>query len=220
MDPKFWLDRWRQNQIGFHQAQYNARLVRHWPALKLPASARVFVPLCGKSLDMRWLRQQGHSVVGIELAHVAIEAFFADAEEPYELEAVGANLQLYSGDDIRIFCGDVFELTARELAGVSAVFDRGALVALPPDLRRRFVDHLLRILPVNTEILLLTLEYDQNLVAGPPHAVHPDEVHALYAERCRIERLETQTTDQVPPHFLAQGVKLVGESAYRIRKEG
>ncbi|NJN52315.1 MAG: thiopurine S-methyltransferase [Gammaproteobacteria bacterium] len=219
MDTKFWLERWRQNQIGFHQPQFNKRLIRHWPALQLDAHDRVFVPLCGKSLDMRWLRQQGHSVVGVELSPMAVEAFFAEGDESYEVEKLGA-LRLYHSDDIRIYCGDVFELTARELAGVSAVFDRGALVALPPDPRRRFVDHLLRILPIDAQILLLTVEYDQNLVAGPPHAVHPDEVHALYAERCRIERLETQISDEAPPHFQAQGVRRVGESAYRIIKEG
>lgn len=218
MDAKFWLERWRQNQIGFHQAEFNSRLVEHWPALELESDARVFVPLCGKTLDMHWLRQQGHSVVGVELAPMAIEAFFAEADEPYEIEAVG-RLRLYQAEGIRIYCGDVFELTARELAGVGAVFDRGALVALQPDPRRRFVDHLLRVLPVGTQTLLLTVEYDQNLVAGPPHSVHPDEVHALYAERCRIERLETRVSEQVPPHFQAHGIKRVGESAYRIIKE-
>jgi thiopurine S-methyltransferase len=218
MDTKFWLDRWRQNQIGFHQAEYNPRLLRHWPSLKLDAAASVFVPLCGKSLDMRWLQAQGHSVIGVELAAMAVEAFFGDGGQEYSVEDAGA-LRVYRSDGFRIYCGDVFELTARELAGVDAVYDRGALVALPPDARRRFVDHLLRILPLRTQILLLTVEYDQNLVAGPPHAVHPDEVQALYGERCQIEALESHTSEQVPPHFLAQGVKRVGEAAYRILKE-
>ncbi len=28
MQKEFWLERWRTNQIGFHQADYNARLRR------------------------------------------------------------------------------------------------------------------------------------------------------------------------------------------------
>ncbi len=218
MDAKFWLERWRLNQIGFHQTEHNPALKRHWSQLGIPAGARVFVPMCGKSLDMRWLAEGGASVVGVELAPLAVQAYFAEAGEPYEIEQIG-DFRCYLGRSATIYCGDVFDLTARELAGVAAVFDRGALVALPVDPRRRYVDHLLRILPVGTVILLLTVEYDQNLVAGPPHAVHPDEVHALYAERCRIERLSTEISNQVPPHFESHGVRRVAETAYRIVKE-
>lgn len=218
MDAKFWLERWRLNQIGFHQTVHNPALKRHWAQLDISLDARVFVPMCGKSLDMRWLAERGHSVVGVELASMAIEAYFAEAGEPYDLENIG-DFRRYLADSATIYCGDVFDLTARELAGVSAVFDRGALVALPMDPRRRYVDHLLRILPVGAEILLLTVEYDQNLVAGPPYAVHPEEVHALYAERCRVERLATEISRQVPPHFESQGVRNLAETAFRIVKE-
>ena len=218
MERGFWLDRWRKNLIGFHQGDYNPLLVSHWAALEVPVEARVFVPLCGKTLDMRWLSSQGHDVSGIELSSIAAQAFFEEAGEAYELSRHGA-FQRYAGDRIEIFCGDFFELTAAELKNTGGVYDRGALVAMSTDNRSRYVDHLLRVIPEGARILLITLEYDQKLVSGPPFSVHPDEVGRLYGERCRITQLSSRVTEQVPPHFQEQGVTSTGESIYLIRKE-
>lgn len=217
MDREFWLERWRLNQIGFHQADYNARLQRFWPSLALPSDSQVFVPMCGKTRDMLWLAGVGHSVVGVELAPVAVEAFFADAALPYTTHAHGA-LTLYASERIRIFCGDLFALTAQDLARTAGVFDRGALVALPAPLRARYVEHMLDVLPVGTAILLLTIEYEQAQVTGPPFAVLPEEVAARYGARCSIDCLETAEVSAVPPHFAQAGVESARESSYHIVK--
>ena len=215
MERDFWLERWRLNQIGFHQADYNARLRMHWPALNVPAGARVFVPLCGKSRDMWWLAGQGHAVIGAELATAAVEAFFAEAAAPYECRQVG-QFVVYEGRNVRILCGDVFDSSAAHVAGVRGVFDRGALVALPAPMRRRYVAHLLDILPVGAATLLLTVEYDQRLADGPPFAVHGDEVDSLYGGRCTVDVLD-RTPAEMPPRFDAVGTR--GESTYRIVKK-
>jgi thiopurine S-methyltransferase len=217
VDKEFWLERWRLNQIGFHQADYNARLQRFWPRLMLPAASQVFVPMCGKTRDMLWLARLGHSIVAVELAPVAVEAFFADAGIPYTTRPHGA-LNLYESERIRIFCGDVFALAAQDLAGTAGVFDRGALVALPPPLRSRYVEHVLDVLPAGTATLLLTIEYEQARVSGPPFAVLPDEVAARYGARCSIDCLETAEVSVVPPHFAQAGVESARESSYRIVK--
>jgi len=214
MEREFWLERWRLNQIGFHQADYNARLRAHWSSLNVPPGARVFVPLCGKSRDMWWLTAQGYSVIGTELAPAAVAAFFAEASAPYECRQAG-KFVVHEGADVRILCGDVFDLSAADLAGVCGVFDRGALVALPPPMRRRYVALVLEVLPVGAATLLLTVEYDQSRAAGPPFAVHGDEVDALYGARCAIDLLE-RTPAEMPPRFDAVGAR--GESTYRIVK--
>ena len=214
MEREFWIERWRLNQIGFHQADYNERLLRHWAALNVPAGARVFVPLCGKSRDMWWLTARGHSVVGVELVPAAAEAFFAEASAPYERRQAGAFVA-YEGMNVRILCGDVFDVSADHLAGVRGAFDRGALVALPPPMRRRYVAHVLDILPIGAATLLLTVEYDQRRADGPPFAVHGDEVEALYGARCAIDLLD-RTPAEMPPRFDAVGAR--GESTYRIVK--
>jgi thiopurine S-methyltransferase len=217
MDRKYWIERWIQNQIGFHQPEYNAWLVKYWPELGLTPGADVFLPMCGKSLDLRWLAEQGFGVVGVDFSRIAIESFFAEASEPYELMG-GPNLPCYCGDRTRIYCGDFFELTAKEVAGTAAVFDRAALVALPFTMRRRYADHLLRIIPEGASVLLVTTEYDQNLVAGPPFAVHDDEIEALYGERCHITPLDSGTTEALPPHFQAQGVQSIAERVFLLQK--
>jgi thiopurine S-methyltransferase len=218
MDKEFWLERWRTNQIGFHQTDFNARLTRYWPSLGVRRGACVFVPLCGKTRDMLWLAQQGHAVLGIELSTTAIEAFFAEAGAPYECRQRGV-FGCYEAGRIGILNGDFFQLAPLDLSDVAAVFDRASLVALPPDVRRRYAEHLLTILPLGAQMLLLTIEYDQAGASGPPFAVHPDEVAALFGARCEVELLERTPAQQMPPRFQAQGISEASESTYRIVKD-
>ncbi len=217
MERRFWLERWARNQIGFHQDRYNPSLVDHWPSLSVPDSAPVFVPLCGKSKDMQWLAARGHPVLGIELSELAVDAYFEEAGEQVTVRQVDA-LARHEGSSATIYQGDFFDLTAPHLAGVRACFDRGALVALPKPMRRRYSDHLLRVLDDGVQILLLTIEYDQALVAGPPHSVPESEVLELYGTRCDVDQLSRNSTDSVPPHFQQQGVRRVTETAYRLTK--
>ncbi len=218
MELKFWRDRWRRNQIGFHQAEFNPWLVKYWERLGLPDACGVFVPMCGKSQDMRWLVRRGHLVWGIELLEGAIEAYFEEAGEQYERIVSGTRVS-YQGSNTVILCGDFFQLTAADLVGTSAVFDRAALVALPANMRARYIDHMLRVIPDHTRMLLVTLEYDQNLVAGPPFSVMPEEVTVHYEKRCSIELLESKATDLLPAKFAAQGVERAVEAVYQIVKE-
>jgi len=217
MEREFWLQRWERSEIGFHLPDVNPRLQEFWPALGVPADKAVFVPLCGKSLDLHWLAARGHRVFGVELADAAVQAFFAEAGLGSRVER-SARLPCHRAGDIGIYCGDVMELTALELRGVGAVFDRAALVALPPRMRAHYADHVLRIVPDGTQILLVTLEYDQSRVSGPPHAVLEDEVDALYGARCSVERLVRKPVTVVPPAFAAAGVQEAAEAVYRIVK--
>ena len=217
MRAKFWLERWQKNEIGFHQAEHNKLLLDFWPRLGLDPGDPVFVPLCGKSLDMRWLEAAGHPVVGVELARIAVETFFAEGgEEPNR--SVVDRFGCYAGCGTTIYQGDFFDLTAPLLEGVKGIFDRGALVALPPDMRFRYVDHLLRIVPDGVKLMLLTFEYDQEVLPGPPHAVMPEEIEDLYGQRCSVELLESIVTSGLPPRFAASGVRQAVESVYVITK--
>ena len=219
MEHKFWLDRWEAQEIGFHQAESNPWLMRHWASLGVRESSSVFVPLCGKSLDMRWIEQRGHPVVGVELSGIAIDAYFFEGGETVAPETQGA-LVRYRGRGTTIYGGDFFELTAAELRGAEGVFDRGALVALPPEMRGRYADHLLRVVPDGSHILLVVLEYDQAIVSGPPFAVLRAEVESLYGERCSIERLDEATVERLPPHMIARGLTTAVEAAYHLVKRG
>tara|TARA_Y100001933_G_scaffold226751_1_gene240967 strand:+ start:7620 stop:8279 length:660 start_codon:yes stop_codon:yes gene_type:complete len=217
VEREFWLDRWQNQEIGFHQPAVNPWLQKCWPEFDLPAGSGVFVPLCGKSLDLGWLASQGHEVYGVELAETAVRAYFEEAEQPCRVERM-PHLQRFVGGPVTLYCGDFMDLTVLHLPRVQAVYDRAALVALPPRMRAHYADHLLRIVPDGCRILLLTLEYDQKRVPGPPHAVLEDEVRALFGERCEIESCCRAPARALPPKFAEAGVDEAVEAVYRMVK--
>lgn len=220
MEREFWLERWTRQEIGFHQQEINPWLIRHWETLALPAGSAVFVPLCGKSLDMRWLESRGHSVIGVELAETAVRGFYEAGKEACLSERQRRLVRHRNpAGTITLYCGDVMELTGLELRGVTGVFDRAALIALPPLQRAHYADHVLRVIPDGAQILLVTLEYPQDRIDGPPHSVPEAEVRALYGGRCRIERLGDERACAVPPRFAEAGVDSAVEVAYRLIKE-
>ena len=203
MEPQFWHDRWERREIGFHMAKPHVALERHWNSLALPPDARVFVPLAGKSLDLIWLARHQHAVVGIELSQLAVREFFEEHPEA-------------RGIDLR--CGDLFELTPTTLGAIDAIFDRASLVALPPAMRADYAAQLTRLSPPGTQTLLVTMEYDQRQMRGPPHAVMPDEVHALYGATHEITVLDELTALEDFPRMSARGVTHLAERVYRLRR--
>jgi thiopurine S-methyltransferase len=187
MEHQFWLERWEQNQIGFHQAEINRYLSEHWQQLGLPDGAPVFVPLCGKSLDMLWLREQGHAVLGIELSEKAVSAFFEENSIPAEVHREGS-FSTYIGEGLRLLSGDFFALKPGDLEGIHAVYDRAALIALPPEMRQHYAQHMAELLPAGAHILLVTMEYPEGTLEGPPFSVEEEEVHTLFGDLFTVER--------------------------------
>lgn len=181
MDPEFWQRRWADNQIGFHESQVNPLLVAHFTVLESPPGARIFLPLCGKTLDIDWLLARGQRVAGAELSALAVAQLFERLGVAPSVERIGG-LERHRAQGVEIFVGDIFMLGAEQLGAVDAVYDRAALVALPAAMRSRYAAHL-RALTQDAQQLLVTLEYDQQLVEGPPFAVGAEELRDLYAGR-------------------------------------
>lgn len=188
MDPEFWQARWRDNRISFHEGAPNTLLTCHFGTLCLAPGATVFAPLCGKSVDLHWLRGQGMAVIGAELSRLAVEQFFAEAGIAPAISDAGA-LRRYEAGGITIFAGDIFDLDARTLGPVDVIYDRAALVALPPELRPRYAAHL-RALAAAAPQLLITFDYDQSLQPGPPFSVPETELRALYGPAYKLTHLE------------------------------
>jgi thiopurine S-methyltransferase len=215
MDPAFWHARWEAGQIGFHQPEFHVLLRRLWPRLSLRAGERVFVPLCGKSLDMLWLLEQGHRVLGVELSPLAVAAFFRDnGLSPSPRSEDG--FECWGLDELELWCGDYFNLRPEHLAEVGAVYDRASLIALPPELRRRYAERLAALLPPATPVLLITLEYPQGQMAGPPFSVGEDEVRELFGAAFEVELLETASILDQEPRFRAKGLSDLLEKAWRL----
>lgn len=178
MQHDFWHQKWQSNQIGFHLPEANPLLVQHLASLKLKQHARIFLPLCGKTLDIAWLLSQGYQVVGAELSEIAIEALFAQLQVTPKITALG-NIKHYSAPNIDVYVGDIFKLTPAILGKVDAVYDRAALVALPENMRAHYAAHLIALTNAAPQ-LLICFTYDQSLHAGPPFSIHADEVQHHY----------------------------------------
>jgi thiopurine S-methyltransferase len=219
MDADFWLQRWQEGQIGFHRDDVMPLLDKHWPSLELPPGSRVLVPLCGKSLDMHWLAAQGHRVLGVELSPLAVTQFFEEAG----LEPSRTNSRYgehFSAGPIEILLGDAFGLDPTLLGDVAGVYDRAALIALPPDLRRRYRDTTYAALPPGCRGLLITLEYLQAQKNGPPFSVAQAEVDTLFALPWHARLLERRDILAQEPRFREEGLTALDTAVYRLANEG
>lgn len=218
MDADFWLERWRLGQTGFHQNRVTPLLGKYWPDLGVSKGSQVLVPLCGKSLDMVWLASQGHRVLGVELAPLAVEQFFDENRLTPQKRAIPAGT-LYSAGEIEIICGDIFALNQADFAECAGAYDRAALVALPSAMRERYVRHVYGQLPASARGLLLTLEYDQHEMDGPPFAVLEAEVRALYDNCAGVSILDRRAILDKEPAFAARGLTRLDTVVYALRRD-
>lgn len=210
MERDFWLERWSNRQIGFHLPAANPRLVAHRDVLA--NAPKILVPLCGKTLDLVYLAGHGHDVVGVELAERAATDFFDEQGLSPEVRDVGS-LRLCSTDRIAIAVGDFFEATSELLGAFDGVYDRAALIALPPEMRPRYVAHLRSLVRPGGRVLLVTLDFDAP--GGPPFSVTEAEVRALYAG-AHVSLLERVDVTEDSPNLLARGATRVSELVFSV----
>jgi thiopurine S-methyltransferase len=215
MQASFWHERWERAEIGFHKQEINAHLEQFWGRLELRAGQRVFVPLCGKSLDMLWLAGEGHPVTGVELSPLAVAAFFEENQLSPRRYREGA-FEVWEADEIRILHGDFFDLEPHQVADCGGVYDRASLIALPPTMRAGYVRHLGSILPSGIQVLLVTVEYDQAKRSGPPFSVGEGEVRALYEPADAVELLYTHDALSPDSPWRQQGLTWLEEKVYRV----
>lgn len=188
MEPDFWHKRWEDNQIPFHEGKPNALLVRNLDKLGLSKGSRIFLPLCGKTSDFGWLIGEGYRAVGAELSEIAIKQLFEELDITPAVTDTGTHKH-YSVNNIDVFVGDIFGLTAKTLGRVDAVFDRAALVAMPASMRHKYANHVAEI-SENAPQLLTCFEYDQTLLDGPPFDVREAEIRDLYRDSHDIDLVE------------------------------
>ena len=218
MDPTFWRERWQSKDIGFHQPDIHALLQMNWPRLGTAAGSKVFVPLCGKSLDMAWLAEQGHRVVGVELSAIAVDEFFAERGLTPTVRTAGS-FCVKSAGPYELWCGDIFELPPEAVADIAGVYDRAALVAFPVDLQARYVAKLRKLVPAAAPILLVTLDYDAERMTGPPFSVPRVQVDRLFAGSHAIAELECRDALDLNPRFRQRGLTALRECAYLLSSQ-
>lgn len=216
MKASFWHERWEQNRTGFQQDAVNGYLETHWNRVGVSTESCVLVPLCGKSLDMMWLRDQGHLVLGVELSPVAVQTFFEENGLEVQKREQGGFMRS-EADGIALLCGDFFDLTTEDVKGVSGIYDRGALIALPPEMRERYAAHMANLFSGGVEALLIAVDYSQQEMNGPPFAVSEEEIRTLFGDAFEIEHLEIQDVLADHQRFKDRGLTALTESAYLLR---
>ncbi|WP_404364644.1 thiopurine S-methyltransferase [Marinobacter sp.] len=217
MEHEFWHARWANNEVGFHEGSINRYLHDHWHELASRGGETVFVPLCGKAQDMWWLYDRGHPVIGVELSEIACKDFFEEADAKATVKP-GRPFIRFVHDDLELWCGDFFQLVPSDLTHVRLVYDRAALIALPPHMRPEYVQHLNAILPDQAAILLVTLDYQNDEMQGPPFNVSDAEVHALYGQDFAIEQVLTNLLPPDHPFARRKGLSGATESVFRLHR--
>ncbi len=217
MEPEFWHERWTRGQIGFHQHDFNNHMQAFINRLGVQTGEHILVPLCGKSLDMLWFLDQGFQVIGIEISQLAVEDFFAENNLSYQVTDHD-DTRLYSSNNLNIYCTDFFTVELTHTPHIDAVYDRASLIALPQKMRAAYVDRLTRLIPGGTQSLLVTLDYPQQEMSGPPFSVTPDEVEQLYGTRYSIEHLHSEDCLMNEPHFRDKGLTRLDEHVFLLQK--
>lgn len=214
MEREFWISRWNENQIGFHVKGINPLLTRFWPGICKTQSGRVLVPLCGKSEDLRWLADQGHEVIGVELSLIAAKAFAAEQNLVFT-ETYEPPFTVLRGNHITYYVGDFFEFSRTIAGGFDLVYDRAALIALPPHMRPEYARHLTSLIEPGGAGLLIAVEYDPSQMKGPPFTVPESEVRALFSGFQCTKLLEFDCLEE-EPRFKARGLTWMKEVVYGL----
>jgi len=218
MEAEFWLARWRDGRTHFHQTRVTPLLQKYWPTLALPPGSRVLVPLAGKSLDMLWLAEQGHRVLGAELSQLAVEQFFSENNLQPEISesTYGSH---YTAGNVEIICGDIFKLDRAILSTCSGAYDRAALVALPAAMRAQYAQHVYGQLADDYRGILITLDYPQAQMDGPPFSVQDAEVQAIYATHSEATIIDRRDILAKEPKFLERGVQQLDTVVYKLQRK-
>ena len=217
VDNKHWLDRWQEDRIGFHEANVNRHLQNWFPRLAPAPGSGIFLPLCGKAIDIHWIARQGFEVVGIELSSIAIEAFFAENSLDFERVETDRFAE-YKSENITLLQGDFFDLKHDNLSNCQLVYDRAALIALERHDRPRYYDHMLSILPASCDMLLISLEYDQTEMQGPPFSVPTEEIIQRYRDTFSIHTLETSNIIDERPRWRKVGLSALQETVFSLTR--
>lgn len=213
-DQEIWHQKWASNQIGFHLTDVNPVLIEHWKLLEPSREKKVFVPLCGKSEDLVWLAKFHEDVQGVELSDIAVRAFFAEQFYTPTVTTISGQHELYQFDELSIYTGDYF---TAPIQPVDLVYDRAALIALPKEIRREYVERLKSLLLPGGKILLVSLDYDQKEMTGPPFSVPETEIHELFSG-FKVTRVSREDADESHPR-IQKGLTRFAEEVWVIEPE-
>ncbi|MDH5655949.1 MAG: thiopurine S-methyltransferase [Spirochaetia bacterium] len=215
MELEFWKERWQNQQIGFHRSDVNPYLSSFFQEI-CSSCRNVIVPLCGKSLDMIWLSEKGMEVAGVEISDLAVKSFFTENSLEYSVSRTEP-FQVFKSGKITIYCGDFFQFKTELFDLIDCVYDRASLIALPKEMRKNYLK-IMKGLKAGSEIMLVSMEYPEGEMNGPPFSVPEKEVFELYEEDFTVEKIKEFNVMEENPQFKNRGLSSMHEKIYWIRK--
>lgn len=215
MQSEFWHKCWQQQRIGFHQDEIHPLLPVVFSQLNREPSKAIFAPLCGKSLDLWWLAEQG-KVIGAELSELACRQFYQEQDQSFSVSAQG-DFQRFSHPAVDIWQGDYFALTSEQVDEIGLIYDRAALIALPSQMRIDYAKQLKNLCAGPVSLLLLSLEYPQEEMSGPPFSVTELEVRHLFDFAVSVELVAMRNLTGRPFAQRQFNVSNLVEKAFWIR---
>lgn len=216
MESKFWHEKWDKNEVGFHLKKTHPLLQKHLNKERLDSIKTVFVPLCGKTLDIQYLLELGLNVVANELSEKAVQALFEGLNLKPEITTWSGG-KCYSAAGLKVWVGDFFELKSEQLDNIDLIYDRAALIALPEEMRLKYAKHLI-LVSNSASQFLITLAYDQNVMAGPPFSVSKAEVIKHYEGGYGVDELSSKDIIEYESKFASRGLDCLVESAYWLSR--
>lgn len=218
MEAEFWQEAWKIGKTHFHMSSYNLTLLKFFPKFEISKEAIVLVPLCGKTLDLIWLRDQGHRVIGVELSELAVLDFFKENNIDFKIEKI-EHFKVFTSKNITIYCGDFFNLSKSLIKTISAVYDRAALIALPERMRSKYLKHMSSLIDTNTNVLLLSFERSPQTNHGPPHSIPREEMLTNTKSYFTLSILE-ETKEKIKSKLLKkEGINHMQRIVYHLVKK-
>lgn len=215
MEHAFWHDKWSRKEIGFHLSEAHPWLVRYVEDFPLSSDDVVFVPLCGKTLDIGFFLSQNVKVIANELSETAVAELFDDLDLTPAIESWGEGGKVYRSDNLIVYVGDFFQLSESELVDVTVVYDRAAIVALPLEMRGSYGKKISEVCGQAKQIVM-TLEYDQSVMSGPPFSVTRDEINSHYSHAYNIKEVIRKNIIEQEPRFKQKGLSAFYQALYEL----
>lgn len=212
----YWLNLWRTNNIPFHKSLVEPELVKHIEKLKLKSGDRIFVPLCGKSKDMFWLAQRDYRVIGVELSNIACQNFFSEHNLVPEV-ILEKKFKIYQWQNIKLYCGNFFDLDYKNLTQIKAIYDCNALIALPFIVRKKYINYLKSFFSSKARMLLMTIEAESKNNTAP-YSISKSEICSSFGVQFNICQLSHELCDVIPQHLLNRGYSRIEKYIYLISK--
>lgn len=217
MEKEFWLTAWNEGRTRFHRDAFNSNLVKFLPSFKINANSEVLVPLCGKTLDLIYLSNAGHKVTGVEFSEIAAKSFFEENKLDYTID-ISEKFKIFKSGNITILNGSLFDLDKN--LKFDFVYDRASIVALPLELREKYYTNISNHLNKNAKILMITLDYQQDLIQGPPFSVSDSEISKHLSEKFSVELINSELVKGINPKFEAAGLDSIKENVYSFTFSG